>query len=415
MTGRKNDKSKKTYSLSFTKSDIVWVVSIIGFFLVCLELFYRMIAEYNGKYPSDLHYYAITTILKEEKPVRFVEIVSHALHSINQGTMEFNIFIATVIPAIIILNYLTIRFFLKEDGMDDRTPKWSAQIASMAVFFVGPVFIPVFHEYYYMHSFAAFAWHNPTQHVMMLFSIAGTLTFYKMYLEYEKNGVPLKWWIATMVFVLLSASAKPSFIIEFVLCVVAVFLIELFSGGKEDFVKRFKALFIMGLSIVPAGVYTLWLSTMDFGDAKVTGGKIEVLFGLEQALSHHNVMWIFFYGMPFSIFVLAVNFKRFKDKKYFVALMLFLMGIFQWLFFKEAGPRAKHGNFDWGRMYATYYLALVSLTMLIENVYYPNSIFPDNKKARKIFLIVAFVLLAISVLSQLNYFGYVLSGRKYMR
>ena len=66
-------------------------------------------------------------------------------------------------------------------------------------------------------------------------------------------------------------------------------------------------------------------------------------------------------------------------------------------------------------MYATYYLALVSLTMLIENVYYPNSIFPDNKKARKIFLIVAFVLLAISVLSQLNYFGYVLSGRKYMR
>ena len=398
------------------RSDAAWILVIALFFVTCIELFYRMIVRFNGVYPSDMHYYAITAVEKEHLDPRLIDIISRGLYSINNNTMEFNIFLATLIPLIIVANFFAIRFFVSDDLMMQKVPRYTIQAASVLALFTGPVFIPILHEYYYMHSFAAFAWHNPKQHAMTLLSLVGTICFLKMFIVYkEQQTISLKYWISSTLALFLSATAKPSFVIEFVPSVIVLFLIELFSGEKKNLVSRFKSLFIMGCTLLPAGLYIIWLSTVDFGDTNGMEGAIEVVFGLSQALSHKNVLHIFVFGMPFTITVLIANYKRIRDSKYFMAFMIFVWGVAQWLFFGEAGERAKHGNFDWGRMYGTYFLALVALSLLIENIYYPNSVFPNSKRARKIYIIVAIVLLTLSVLSQFTYFGYVLSGRKYMR
>ncbi|MBR2674894.1 MAG: hypothetical protein IKE52_05510 [Mogibacterium sp.] len=416
INNKNSNKNKEVFNLKIYRTDIAYAGVVSFIFITCIELFYRMIVKYNRGYPSDMRYYAGEAATKTEMDPRLLDMISRALHSINGSTLEFNLFLAALIPAIIIMNYFVIRFLTANNAIKEQPPRYALQAASILALFTGPVFIPVLHEYYYIHSVAAFAWHNPTQHAMTLFSLAGTLAFLKMIDIYRKEQtVSVRYWIATMILMLLSAASKPSFVIELVPSVMILFGIFLFDTGKGNVGQRFIQLFKMGASIIPAGLYIIWLSTVDFGNTNGMEGSIDVVFGLSKSFTQENLFNIFIFGMPFSILVLAANYKRLKESKYFLSIMVFVMGVAQWVFLEESGYRARHGNFDWGRMYGTYFLALVSLSLLIENIYRPDSIFPNNKRARRIYLIIAIVILALSVLSQLNYFGYVLSGRKYMR
>jgi len=410
----KNGIQGKGFNIRLYWTDFAWVAAILAISTVCLELFYRMIVNYNDKYESDVRYYVSTRIQKGEKHDRILTVIFEKLYHINDNTMEANIYMAAVIAAIIVVNFIIIRFFIKHDGMLDSVPRYSMQVASLAALFTGPIYFPVLHEWYYMHSFESFAWHSPTQQSMVLFSMIATLCFLKMFLGYEE-GISVGWWIATMITCILSASTKPSFIVGFILTVIIFFLIELFKGGKEDIGKRFTRLFIMGLSLVPAGVYTLWLQTKEFGDTTINEGEHHIVYGLKVLLSHEDVLREMIFGMAFALVVMAANYKRFKVNKYFLTLLIFLTGVFQWAFFTETGKRANYGNFDWGRMHGNYFLSLICLALLIENIFVEDSVFPNNKKARKIYIAIALIILAMSVLSQLNYFRLILTGHGYMR
>ena len=364
----------KGFDLRLYWTDFVWGGAILAISTICLELFYRMIVDYNDKYESDVRYYVSTRILKGEKHDRILTVIFEKLYHINENTMEANIYMAAVIAAIIIVNFMAVRFFIKDDGLIDRVPRYSMQAASLIALFTGPIYFPVLHEWYYMHSFESFAWHSPTQQSMMLFSMIATLCFLKMFLGYEER-ISAGWWLGTMVFCILSASCKPSFIVDFILSVIIFFLVELFSGGREGMGKRFAKLFVMGLSLVPAGIYTLWLQTKEFGDTTLNEGEHHIVYGLKVLLSHEHVFNEMFFGMAFALIVIAANIKRFKENKYFLTLLIFLTGVFQWGFFTETGKRANYGNFDWGRMYGNYFLSLICLALLLENIFAEDSVF----------------------------------------
>ena len=402
------------FSLRLYWTDFAWAGAILALSTICLELFYRMIVDFNDKYESDVRYYVSSRILKGEKHDRILTILFEKLYRINENTMEANIYLAAVIAAIIVMNFVVIRFFIKDDGLLDKVPRYSMQAASLAAIFTGPIFFPVLHEWYYMHSFTSFAWHSPTQQSMMLFSLIATLCFLKMYLNYEE-GISAGWWIATMIFCVLSASCKPSFIVDFILTVIIFFLVELFAGGKEEMGKGFIKLFAMGLSLVPAGIYTLWLQTQEFGETTLNEGEHHIVYGLKVLLSHEDVLREVIFGITFALVVMIANIKRFKENKYFLTLLIFLTGVFQWAFFSETGKRANYGNFDWGRMHGNYFLSLICLALLLENIFVEDSVFPGNKKLRKVYITLALIVLAMSVLSQLNYFRLILTGHGYMR
>lgn len=394
-------------------TDLAWGAAIAAMFAICLELFYRMIINYNDKYMSDMRYYVVTRMQKGLSHNRILTYIFQKLYNINESTMEINIYLAAVIAAIIVANFMVIRLFLKEDGMFESVPRYSMQAASLAALFVGPIYFPVLHEWYYRHSFESFAWHSPTQQSMVLFSILAILCFLKMFLNYEEGISPV-WWFATMAMCLMSTSCKPSFIVDFILTVIIFFLVELFAGDKENLMKRFGKLFIMGAALIPSGIYTLILQADEFGEVTPDGEAHHIVFGLKVLLSHEDVMREIIFGMGFAIIVVAANIKRFKDSKYFLTMLIFLTGVFQWGFFTETGKRANYGNFDWGRMFGNYFLSLVCLALLLENIYVKDSVFPGHPRARKIYIAIALIALAMSVLSQLNYFRLILTGHGYM-
>ena len=401
---------KKGYPLIVYWTDIAWIAAMGAMFVLCLEMFYRMIVNYNGKYPSDMHYYVISNATSGEKHDRLLGFLFDYLYHINENTMEANIYLAAVIVVTIILNFVIINYYLKQDDLLDTVPRYTRQAMSVLLFFIGPIWFPVIHPYYHRFSLSHYAWQSPTQQSMTMFSLLACLCFLRMYTRYEEEGVSSVWWTATAVMTFLSTFVKPSYMLDLSLAVVVMFLAELIAGGKEGIGTRFRRLFIMGCSLVPSGLYLIYLHTREFPDE--SDAEAGIVFGLEHILKQDHVIASIVFGIAFPVLIFAVNYKRLNTRRYMFAVALFIAGMLQWLLIAETGKRANYGNFTWGRIYATYFLTLLSTVLYAENWYNKDSVFANREKARKIYLIIAAVILLMSLISQCRYFDLVLRGAR---
>ena len=398
-------------SLSFL--DLAWAACLSAFFVVCIELFYRMIVNYNHKYPSDFYFYAVTNVQNNTEHNRLVCVVYQALYDINQSNIEITIFSAFVIVLIILANYGTIRFVVDNDGYHDRIPRCAIEIASVAALFMGPIYVPFIYERYYKHTFKSFAWHSPTQQLMTFFALVASICFIKMFLEYEKGKLSARWWIATALMLFLATYSKPSFTINYAIAITILFLIELFSKGKEDFLRRFGQLFIMGCTLIPSGIYMILLHNSEFTEGTQFGEEHAVLIDFSHVIEYSNLFRTIVFCLAIPIVVFAFNSERFKDVKYRYALLVFLMGMLQWAMFTETGKRGNYGNFIWGRTYGIYYINLVAAVVAMEIFFDKNGKFSDNKKLRAVYLFLIAAIMVASIVSQLNYFRLVLTGHGY--
>ena len=405
----------KGYTVTLRWHDLIWVTAIGVLFVTCLEMFYRMIINYNDKYMSDMHFYVITNAQEGVVHDRLLGFLFAFFFKINGNTMEANVYMAAVIAATVVVNFLVILFLTREDGMLDHVPRYAMQFFSLAALFIGPAFVPVLHEWYYRKSFSAYAWHSPTQQTMTLLSLIASLCFLKMYIHYEEKGVHPGWWLATAAMVFMSAFTKPSFFFDMSITVIVLFLIELFAGGMKGMGKRFAKLFIMGCAMIPAGLYVLFLHTREFNNAEAAldGEEHKILFEISHIFSEKPVSG-FIFGMTFALIVFIVNFKRFKDRKYLFTLGIFLAGVLQWALITESGKRGNYGNFSWGKVYGTYFINLVSTAIALENFYNKDSVFKGKEIARKVYLVILAAVLAVSLFSQLRYFFLILTGHGYM-
>lgn len=409
----KKNRFGEGYSLTLYPADAVWGASLLLMFAVCFELFYRMIVNYNGHYKSDVPFYAVENMTNGVPSVRMLDFVYRFLYSINHTTNEINICMAATIVAIIIMNYVSIRYFIKEDGYLDIVPRYAMQFFSVALLFTGSVYVPFIFERYYRHTFKAFAWHSPTQQAMTLFALIASLCFLKMYVDYEEKGVNPWWWIATVISVFLATFPKPSYTMNLMAAVVVMFLFDLIKGGREGFAVRFRRLFIMGCSLIPSGLYLIHLNTVKFTDNMQYGEEHEVIFGISQVLSYDRLWGAILFGCAVPIVVFAFNTQRFKDSRYRFALYIFVMGMLQWGLITESGQRGEHGNFTWGRMIGIYYLTLAAACVAMEIWYDKDGRFADDRRKRTLYLILLGIVFAASILSQLNYFRLILTGHGY--
>ena len=409
----KNSRFREGCSVQIYPADFVWGAALCVMFTLSLELFYRMTVNYHHKYPSDLYYYAVTNVETHDERGRFIGTLFEFLYSINQTTLEMDVFLAFLIVGIIIANFIVIRFFVKDDGYLGTVPRYAMQFFSVAALFMGPIYVPVIFERYYLHTFKSFAWHSPTQQAMMFFALLGTVCFLRMYLVFEDEGVKIGWWIGTAVFVFFATYSKPAFTINFILAVVVMFLIDLFRGGKEGAGKRFAKLFAMGCSLIPSGLYILWLHNASFTEGTQYGEEHAVLLDFTHVLEYDNLTGAIIFGVTIPIVVFAFNLDKFRDPKYRTALFIFIMGMVQWMCFTETGKRGNYGNFTWGRTYGIYFMALTASVVFIEILYDKEGKFAQNRRKRVIFLVLAGIVIAWSILSQLNYFRLVFTGHGY--
>lgn len=392
--------------------DFAWMASLAVLFVVMLEMFYRMIVNYNDCYESDVKYYVTDIAQTGEEVHRLMGLMFKAFYNINHGTLEANVYLAAVIVLIVIVDYFVIRFFVKSDGYIDTVPRHSMQFMAISMLFIGPIYMPVLHEYFYMKSFGSFAWHSPTQQSMTLFAMISAICFIEMYMTYEEKGIRPWIWAATMVTTMIATGFKPSYTIDLVLAIVVMFVIDLVREGREGFAKRFGQMFIMGCSIVPSGLYMLWLNSKEFAESTQYGEEHKVLLSLAPLLEYKGLWAAVLFGITFPIAVFAFNSDRFKDVKYRVILYIFIMGVVQWAVIEETGTRANFGNFIWGRMIGCWLLTLAACPVLLE-VLYDKDLLGRGSKKRKSFITLSGAVLVLAICSQLYYLWLVVTGRGY--
>ena len=203
------------------------------------------------------------------------------------------------------------------------------------------------------------------------------------------------------------------FTINLIFAVVLMFIVDLIRGNKKTIGKRFVKLFIIGCSLIPSGLYILWLHNASFTEGTQYGEEHAVIIDFAHVLEYDNLIGAIIFGCAIPIVVYLFNIEKFKDKKYKFALYVFAMGMVQWMLFTETGKRGNYGNFTWGRTYGIYFLTLTAAVVFIETLYDKKGKYVKNRKKRIVFLILSGIVIAWAILSQLNYFRLVLTGHGY--
>lgn len=370
-------------------------------------LFYMQSIRYNGGYVSDTYLYV--EMSKEHHGVRLITWIFNYLYNLCGGTVGIAIYMGLVIVGIFLMNYALIRLYHGQDDIVPDNKRLYAELAALLMFYTGSMYIPYIHENVYKASWCTFAWHSPTQQLMILFALISLYLFIKIYQNYMERISPAMW-IGLMVSTLISVWAKPSFMLVFIPTLIVVFIIELIThSGDGKTGKRFGRLIIFGLSMVPSGILILMLNSSIYGE----GSKNSVEMGLSHLLnSGYNVGIAAICGLLFPIIVFAVNYRKFKDIRFQIALGMLLMGILEWAIFFEEGTRGEHGNFGWGRQFGCYYFFLCAMVVAIENLC--DKEFLKNRKGAKIVYFAALVLtLLLHVLTQLFHFYVMGKGHSY--
>lgn len=394
-------------------TDLFYLAVIIYISYICYDLFSMMATAHKHEpYWSDLPYYIKTAIDGTNRNHRLVLVLFRVLYGITDSPQAIAAYLGIEIGLIFIANY----FFIKVFSVCD-TKKWGyrllVQFFSIAVVFAGPIYVPRIHPLFYKDTFPIFAWHSPTQHMTTLFAVIGTMCLFKMLADYE-DKIGAGWWIGSALGFFLSAYSKPSYIIDIVPAILVVFVIDLFVKNSLDLKKKFIRLFVIGLSVVPSGIYMLVLNYIIYQRADRRGDG-DILVDSAKFSGYDNIAVAICCCIAFPLVVMLFNLpKLLKDKRYQISSLAAVVGMLQWGLLSETGRRASHGNFSWGTTIGGYMLYITSMSIVMENLK-DEEFLGGRKWLRAIYYLMLAGSLGLSLMTQIYYFVGLCHGETYWR
>lgn len=403
----KSNTLNKEYNLKIYRTDFLYGITLCVIFAACMEIFFRQTIRFNGKYVSDTYLYANKG--DDFETNRAIFVIFNKLGKINGETFEMALFMAAVIVGTVIGSYLLLRYMT-----DVSEKRWVLQIGSLLALFTGPIYIPVVYEHFYMGAMAKFAWHSPTQQLMLMCALASLLLFFMLYENYMEHMNPAVWVMFTL-FTLASAWAKPAYILTFAPVVLVRLIVDFFSKKEYSYGRRLIRIILLGLAVVPAGLLVLYTNFMIYegGASSESDVQIVVEFGYFLFKSESPVLMILL-SLALPIFVYGFNLPKLKEVNHQVIMGIFIVGMGMYLFLIESGGRTAHGNMGWGRQCATFILFIGAMALLIRN--FRDKDFLGGKKIlRRVYFIIAGILLVAHFLSAAVYFYLVFKGYLYRR
>lgn len=400
-------------------ADIVFGICLVLTFGMETLLAYRQSILYYGKYFSDVALH-LNIARRDQYTYRMIGFLVKYMDRITTSPWAIAMVLGLLVMLTVVGNYLVIRFLTK-NKIRSRIP---AEILSLVALFTGPIYIPRYMPYFYAKTQSKYAWQNPTQIMMTAFAVFALLAFYKVYENYMDRIRVASWCVLAIAF-LLSAWAKPSFIMAFFPAAAMVLLSDIFR--KEPKWKgiakttRFHQVVIMGLTMLPSCIYFLLLNNTLFGkstqESSVEAGKeaskVVIDFGRAYFNQDFSITLSIIAGLCFPLFVLLFNLKSLKEQAYAVGWLTVLWGYAEHFTFSESGPRATHGNFAWGKKVAIYLIFVISMAKFMENLTDPE--FLQGKKIwKRAYAVIGIFLLGLHMFSQLVYLNHIGHGGKYM-
>jgi hypothetical protein len=207
------------------------------------------------------------------------------------------------------------------------------------------------HNFYYGYV-SPVVYHNPTQTLCKIFSVLIIYAYFALSFDKRRNAALL---VILPLAIVLSALAKPSFLIVFLPCAFAVEIARATRSSWKE-VARPLALFVLPALIVLAFQYQMNFSSsgagIGFSPFKVFGGAKDVLLKFPAST--------FFPVIAAAVLYRVGGFT----KKLAFAWFLYGVGMFVGFCIVETGPRLMHGNFAWTAQVVTFVLYIESAISL---------------------------------------------------
>lgn len=240
--------------------------------------------------------------------------------------------------------------------MAPRLDARAADVLSLCLTMVGPLYFPWIKSTYYVGTGTPNAWHNPTNaaarpFALLCLALYGWLSLTrsltrKTTQEHGSSARPrVASWLALAALLLLSAWCKPSFFQVFFPAVgIYAFVILVNSRGRE---LPFAAASMASFAPVLALIAYQYLFYFGDGDSSMGGVAIDPL--AVWRLYTPSVIYSVVCALAFPLYATICEGRRaLKDPWLMVGLLCALFGALEYALLAETGEQRMAGNFGWG-------------------------------------------------------------------
>lgn len=240
----------------------------------------------------------------------------------------------------------------------ERYAEALATFGALFLMLVTPVRLPIVNDQVYRGVGSPTVWHNPTQLVVIVTAMLCVPYTLHCWYEFERRlpaegsraMIPWRKVLALSVLLMLSLSAKPTFM-QALLPAAAVFFLAQWIRHPRN--SRYFLQII--LAFLPAAAYFL-LQYLYY-----TGVVVPFTSGVEFALTPETA-WeavrnmLLMAAFPLYVALLCRRSECLKDKAVVLSLLMAAFSILEAMCFRETGVRINHGNFNWASMSSAFML-----------------------------------------------------------
>lgn len=265
--------------------------------------------------------------------------------------------------------YLLTRRYLVV-ALEGRIVPALATLCALLILLVTPIRIPGFNDEVYRGVGSPTVWHNPTQLTVLVTALLAVPYLMHCWYAFEaaqptagaRAMLPWRKVCALAALLVLSLSAKPTFIQALIPAAAVFFLVQWIR-----YPQNWRYFVQIILAFLPAVAYFL-LQYLYY-----TGVVVPYTSGVEFGATLAGA-WGSLRGMllmaAFPLVALALSYRRGAPPDHMVRLTL-LMAVFavlEAMFFRETGVRVNHGNFNWANMSVAFLLWVVAMPRFIAAV-----------------------------------------------
>lgn len=413
---------------------LLWALTAL-YGMACLYLYYMQSVQpldYDNRcFQSDLPYH-ISMIVEDGWYYSFTAYAYQALYYLcGKTTVGIALFLAAVTVASLLLTELLLR---RMAGMQGRS--WATMTAALALNLVMPFYLKWAGSYRYVSYQSGNLWHNSTYLCMRLLALAALLYYQKLE-EHYREKITAKQWIVFALLLVVCTGVKPSFLTVFAPVLALKLLWDLWRK------VRFKQVFLLGATVLPACGVVLWQNMVLFGEDTGNGMTLDPWYTFSLHADRPKLAVLCSLAFPLVVLgasLLAMTREQWRqlgsvredvwpggvyqlrlNRIYLFAWLMALVGFAEALCLVETGGRSRDGNFLWGYLFAIFWLYAVSLIkwLSLRNVDIVLLTSGENpiQRVRMIIIRIAYILAGLVLLYQLwcgvYFFFRLLGGETY--
>ncbi len=254
--------------------------------------------------------------------------------------------------------------------LEGRVAPAVATLCALLILLVTPIRIAGLNDTVYRGIGSPTVWHNPTQLIVLVTALLAVPYLMHCWYAFEdlqptagaRAMLPWRKVVALAVLLMLSLSAKPTFIQALIPAAAVFFLIQWIR-----YPKNWRYFVQIILAFMPAVAYFLLQYLYYTGVVVPYTSGVE--FGVTWAAAWASVRGMLLMA-AFPLVALALCYRKGAppDQTVRMTLLMAAFAVLEAMCFRETGVRVNHGNFNWANMSVAFLLWVVAMPRFIAAV-----------------------------------------------